>query len=138
MTPDVTPTNPDPHRSVPAQFVARALAELLPGRPLYRDPNGFWVTARDIRTALAEGRVSVDFILWELLKARLVYPPLHGEVLDWAVGEVMHAAHRTAQTWCGPACSRCGHDTAAHYGGYGSCRRCSSSTCGGYVLRPAQ
>lgn len=137
MTTDVTPTSPDPHLSEPQQFVARALNELLPGRPLYPDPTGFWVTARDIRTALTEGRVSPEFILWELLKARLIYPPLYGQVLDWMTGEAMHAAHRIAQTACGPACSRCGHDTASHYGGYGSCRRCSSSDCGGYVLRGA-
>lgn len=133
----MTAAYPDPHLALPHRFVTEALAEQLPGRPLWTDTTGTRVTVRDLRTALAEGRVSPDYLLWEMLKHRLILPPLYGEVLDWMVGEAMHAAHRIAQTASGPACSRCGHDTASHFGGYGACRNCGPATCGGYLITGA-
>lgn len=126
----------------PASSTALGLAVLAlrvypPMTVLWCDPWGFRNTTRDVRVALDEGRVSPDFVLWEMLKARRVHPPLYAMVLDHFTGEVMEAAHRIAQTACGPACARCGHDTASHLGGYGSCRRCGPAVCGGYLMRGA-
>lgn len=127
----------DPAASAALKLVCRALVPYSPSVELWRDPMGFRYTTRDVRLALDEGRTGPDFVLWQLLAHDRIHPPVYGDVLDHFVGGVMEAAHRIAQSACGPACTRCGHDTASHMGGYGSCRRCGPVACGGYVLRGA-
>lgn len=136
MQSEFTPSSPD--ASTPAlQLVCRVLAFHPLSAVLWSDPVGYRYTVRDVRLGLDEGRVGPDYVLWQLLTNKQVPLTLVETVLEFITGEVMEAAHRIAQTACGPACSRCSHDTASHHGGYGACRRCGPAVCGGYVLRGA-